>query len=234
MSSACRSPDSPYGHSFYSSCSMSMTTVWKLCKHIVLENKSVTTWSSGWWWEHLLFDNIKNNCFTFFFQGQFWWFFNNCFFSANTFVRLTAVTEKWRWGCFVRLSIRTPSGINNKTIIMAENNAECLESLEMKGAWRRHMFTTDSSNKTTRNGFCFVYRRDRKHRHKLSSPWLPDCSRQSPMTRHLFKKNNKTDKNEVANTTEKSCNGNHHPVSIRMKDRWVENVWGSKDFDWRQ
>lgn len=44
------------------------------------------------------------------------------------------------------LNLEIPTGINSETIIIAENNVECWESLEMKGVWDTHILTTDSQN----------------------------------------------------------------------------------------
>lgn len=44
------------------------------------------------------------------------------------------------------LNLESPTGINSQTIIVAENNVECWESCEMKGAWVTHILTTDSQN----------------------------------------------------------------------------------------
>ncbi len=45
------------------------------------------------------------------------------------------------------LNTKIASGINSGTIIIAENNLECWESPEMKGAWGTHILTTDSHNR---------------------------------------------------------------------------------------
>lgn len=54
------------------------------------------------------------------------------------------------------LNTKIPSGINSEAIIIAENNAERWESPDMKGAWNRHILTTDSHNRIQTDRFCFV------------------------------------------------------------------------------
>lgn len=54
------------------------------------------------------------------------------------------------------LNTKIPSGVNSETIIIAENNVECWESPEMKGAWGTHILTTDSHNGIQRDTFGFV------------------------------------------------------------------------------
>lgn len=54
------------------------------------------------------------------------------------------------------LNTKIPSGINSGTISIAENNVECWESPEMKGAWCTHILTTDSHNSIQTDRFCFV------------------------------------------------------------------------------
>lgn len=84
---------------------------------------------------------------------------SNYFSSANAISGPSVMSMRngGGWGHFVYLNTKIPSGINSGTIIVAENNVDCWESPEMKGAWGTHM-SADISNNSF-HSFCFVYER---------------------------------------------------------------------------
>lgn len=73
---------------------------------------------------------------------------SNYFSSANAISGPSVMSMRngGGWGHFVYLNTKIPSGINSGTIIVAENNADCWESPEMKGAWGTHMLSADNNS----------------------------------------------------------------------------------------